>query len=90
MLRARDAVAFRKCKDFLNLRLIELGFMRFHFRFDSDEQEDALKGVFVLGPVAKACIPEIHRMLQDGLRTKQAIYALGRTGPMPCPCLWED
>lgn len=89
MLNARDSHFTRRVKDSLNRVLVEQSYISLRFLSAADERRAALNGVYVLGPEAKATLPAISKVLEEGVEDWQAVLAIWRIGPEGIPILIE-
>jgi HEAT repeat protein len=83
MLHARDSRLKTKCMDLLSRqRLVD-----FHFRYDFERRDDALRGLGALGSDARAAIPEVAKLMNDRLLAQMAAYTLHQIGADAVPAL---
>jgi HEAT repeat protein len=83
MLRAKDSRLKAKCVDLLS----RLRWVNIQFRDDYLRREDALRGLGVLGPDARAAIPDVAKLLDDRRHAQMAAYTLHQIGTEAAPVL---
>jgi HEAT repeat protein len=83
MLHAKDSRLKTKWMDLLSRQR----WVDFHFRYDFQRRDDALRGLGVLGPDARAAIPEIAKLMDDRLMAQMAAYTLHQIGTDAAPAL---
>jgi len=83
MLHAKDSRLKTKWMDLLSRQR----WFDFHFHFDFERRGDGLRGLGVLGPAARAAIPDVAKLLDDRNFAQQAAYTLHQIGPEAAPVL---
>ena len=84
-LHAKDSRFKTKCMELLSRQR----WVNFHFRDDLLRRDDALRGLAVLGPDARAAIPEIAKLLDDRNLAQMAAYTLHQIGADAVPLLTQ-
>jgi HEAT repeat protein len=84
MVNERDDPVFVKIKMALNR---QQDFIVFHSHRASDDQIDALKGLSALGPLAKASIPAVAKLVIQEENSQGGLFTLARIGPDAIPAL---
>ncbi|HTV43097.1 MAG TPA: HEAT repeat domain-containing protein [Candidatus Sulfotelmatobacter sp.] len=86
MLQANDSPFKRKCMDLLSRQ----HWVHFHILYDFQKRSLALQGLGILGPDAKAAIPDLANLLSTGnqdVDTDTVLLALSEIGPDAVPVL---
>jgi HEAT repeat protein len=83
MLHAKDSRLKTKCMDLLS----RLRWVNIQFRDDYLRRDDALMGLGVLGPDARAAIPDVAKLLDDRRHAQMAAYTLHQIGAEAVPVL---
>lgn len=83
MLHAKDSRLKSKWMDLLSRQR----WVDFHFRYDFQRRDDALRGLAILGPDARGAIPEIAKLMDDRLMAQMAGYTLHQIGSDAVPVL---
>jgi HEAT repeat protein len=83
MLHAKDSRLKTKWMDLLSRQR----WIDFHFHFDFERRGDGLRGLGILGPAARAAIPDVAKLLDDRNFAQQAAYTLHQIGPETAPVL---
>lgn len=83
MLRAKDSPLKIKCMNLLS----RLRWLHIQFRDDYLRRDDALMGLGVLGPDARAAVPDVTKLLEDRRHAQMAAYTLHQIGAEGVPAL---